>query len=308
MKTLALFFFSILGLAACQSSMQGSSLAENKAIRVLIVDGQNNHFVWPQTTHMMKLFLQESGKFEVDVYRTAKTWMGDKLLAQFPAMDGRTHVALKQPETDESFSPNFSNYDVVISNFGWNAAPWPTETQQAFEQYMQNGGGFVAVHAANNSFPNWQEYNLMTGLGGWGGRNEKDGPYVYFDDAGHLQRDYTVGNGGGHGHQHQFVIQQRQPHPITRGLPNSWQHSKDELYNRLRGPAQNLTVLASAYDDKKFNGFGRHEPVHMTIRYHRGRVFHTTLGHGVEVYKDENFIKVMRRGVEWAATGRVSKQ
>jgi hypothetical protein len=43
---------------------------------------------------------------------------------------------------------------------------------------VARGGGFVTVHAANNSFSTWKAYNRMIGLGGWGGRTEKDGPYV----------------------------------------------------------------------------------------------------------------------------------
>ncbi len=39
----------------------------------------------------------------------------------------------------------------------------------------------MVVHAANNSFPMWPAYNKMIGLGGWGDRTEKDGPYVYYD-------------------------------------------------------------------------------------------------------------------------------
>ena len=45
------------------------------------------------------------------------------------------------------------------------------------------------VHAANNAFSGWSEYNEMIGLGGWGGRTEKSGPYLYFNDQGKLIRD-----------------------------------------------------------------------------------------------------------------------
>ena len=40
--------------------------------------------------------------------------------------------------------------------------------EQAFVDYVRNGGGFVSVHAADNSFPDWKEYNEMIGLGGLG--------------------------------------------------------------------------------------------------------------------------------------------
>ncbi|MDU0355103.1 ThuA domain-containing protein [Paraglaciecola aquimarina] len=126
----------------------------------------------------------------------------------------------------------------------------------------------MTVHAANNSFPEWKAYNEMIGLGGWGNRNESDGPYVYFDDAGNKIVDHAKGGAGGHGKQHEFeVVTRDKEHPITENMPDTWLQSKDELYNRLRGPAKNMTVLATAFDDKKYNGFGRHEPVLMAITY-----------------------------------------
>jgi len=39
------------------------------------------------------------------------------------------------------------------------------KTNTAFVDFVKNGGGVVIYHAADNSFPNWKEYNEMTGLG-----------------------------------------------------------------------------------------------------------------------------------------------
>lgn len=301
----SLLSLSLLGLSGCAWTHTSNSefiRTEPVPIKVLIVDGQNNHHIWPKSTAMMKAFLEESGQFSVDVYRTQYTWRGDKLSEQYPANDGRVHETVAEAKTDPTFAPEFAHYAVVISNFGWKAAPWPEATKRSFEQYMQNGGGFVSVHAANNAFPKWLEYNKMIGLGGWGGRNQKDGPYIYYTNSGKLKRDMSAGQGGGHGFVHPFDIDVRNgSHPIMQGLPASWEHSEDELYNRLRGPAENLTVLATAFDDKKHNGFGRHEPVFMTVNYHQGRVFHTTLGHGENVYADTMFMTVLAKGVAWAA-------
>ena len=293
-------------LFACSVTTDSPGLAP-KVLKALIVDGQNNHDVWPLATSLMQQYLEASGKFEVDVYRSRYTWQGEKWLSEFPLQDGKTYEAVQEPQIDEGSSPNFGEYDVVIFNFGWRASPWPKSTQQAFEDYMQQGGGLVSIHAANNSFPQWLEYNKMIGLGGWGNRNEKSGPYVYFDEHNQQVADTSVGNAGGHGKQHEFVIQTRNfTHPIMQNLPASWLHSQDELYNRLRGPATNLTVLATAFDDPQYNGSGRHEPVLMTIDYHQGRVFHSTLGHGPEALKSQSFIVTFLRGTEWAATGKVS--
>jgi uncharacterized protein len=276
-------------------------------IRVLIVDGQNNHTVWPKSTAMMKSYLEETGKFEVDIARTRYTWRGEKWLPQYALNDGQTYENVPEPKSDPDFAPDFSKYQVVISNFGWQAATWPEATRQAFEKFVADGGGFVTVHAANNSFPDWKEYNRMIGLGGWGGRNEDDGPYVYYDLAGQLVRDPSPGRGGGHGPEHQFVIETRAAgHPIMRGLPPRWLHTQDECYDRLRGPAENLTVLATAYSSPEYKGTDRHEPMLMAIDYGRGRVFHTALGHDDYSFEGVGFIVTFLRGTEWAATGRVT--
>jgi len=90
------------------------------------------------------------------------------------------------------------------------------------------------------------------------------------------------------------------------GLPESWKHAEDELYELLRGPAENLMVLATAYSGSENNGSGEHEPMIMTIDYGSGRVFHTTLGHHVIAMSCAGFRTILLRGSEWAATGEVT--
>ena len=306
----------IVVLGSCQAKEVSS---KNKH-KVLIVDGQNNHGIWPKTTIMMKQYLEETGLFEVDVERTRYLWLGphhDKveevsdikeLLEFYPIDSEIKYESLDHSRKDSLFSPNFNAYDVVITNFGWQAAPWPDVTIQNFEKYIQDGGGLVVIHAANNSWPEWKAYNKMIGLGGWGGRTEKDGPYVYYTDDGEMVIDTIAGNAGSHGPQHEFVITSRaEDHPIMNGLPNQWLHTKDELYDRLRGPAENLTILATAYSDKdQYNGTGRHEPALMAIEHEEGRIFHSILGHMDYSMECVGFITTFIRGTEWAASGEVT--
>jgi type 1 glutamine amidotransferase len=282
---------------------------EPTILNALIVDGQNNHVMWPKISVMMKYYLEETGLFQVEIQRTAFTWKGDELLSEYPISLEMTGMALEEPKPDPNFKPDFSAFDVVISNFGWNAAPWPESTRKALEAFVSQGGGFVVVHAADNSFPEWVEFNKMIGLGGWGDRTEKDGPYVYYNDAGELIRDTTAGRGGSHGPQHEFQITVRDSeHPITKGMPEKWLHTKDELYDRLRGPAENMTILATAYSDAaEKKGTGRHEPMIFTIDYGKGRVFHTPMGHDDISVSGVGFITTFTRGVEWAATGKVTQ-
>ena len=254
-------------------------------MKALIIDGQNNHD-WRSTTPHLQKIIQETGLFLVD-------------------------VATSPPQGGEmtAFKPNFAAYRVIISNY--NGELWSKETQEAFVNYVRDGGGFVSVHAADNAFPDWREYNEMIGVGGWGGRSEKSGPRLYWEEK--IVRDPSPGPGGSHGSQHPFLIEIRDAnHPITAGLPAKWMHAKDELYDRLRGPALNLIVLATAYSDPATKGTGKQEPLLFAVDYGKGRVFHTALGHNngkdLTAQKCVGFIVTLQRGVEWAATGKVTQK
>lgn len=286
---------------------QPQAAARAEKIKALIVDGQNNHNAWPKSTMMMKSYLEDSGKFTVDIYRTKFTWNGARWSKDFPLNDGKEYQDLPKPKADPDFKPDFAKYDVVISNFGHGAADWPESTQKALVEFVKTGGGFVSIHAADNSFPKWKEYNEIIGLGGWGGRSEKSGPYVYYNDKGEIVRDTSKGGGGGHGPQHEFsLVIRNSEHPITKGLPAEFMHTKDELYERLRGPALNMEILATSFASPKHRGSGRHEPMIMTIQFGDGNIFHTPMGHADYSFECVGFITVFLRGTEWAATGKVT--
>jgi hypothetical protein len=297
----------VLLLAVRNISLAQTTKSRNaKVIRTLIVDGQNNHDQWPKITFMIKKYLEETGKFSVDVKRTRFTWNGTDLINKYiiPGVGGSQPTA--KPQMDSTYILDFSKVDLVVCNFGWNAAPWPAISRTRFEQFIKKGGGLVVIHAADNSFPDWPAYNQMIGLGGWGDRNEKSGPYVYYDSTNKLVRDTLPGKGGSHGAQAEFQITIRDStHPITRGMPTHWMHTKDELYDRLRGPAQNMEILATAFSSSANKGTNRNEPMLMTIRYGKGRIFHTPLGHVDYSAECVGFITCLQRGAQWAATGKV---
>lgn len=306
-RVIPLFFsMALTTLTIFSQSAESESVQK---IKTLIVDGQNNHVEWPKITYMLKEEMERTGLFSVDVERSAFTWEGDEFLAEY-AIDGMPQTTpLDKPKSDPKYSPDFSKYDLVVCNFGWNAAPWPEATQKNFEKFMENGGGLVVFHAADNSFPDWEAYNKMIGLGGWGDRTEKDGPYVYYNENGELVRDDSPGKAGSHGPQHEYQIQVRNTnHPITKGMPKKWLHTKDELYDRLRGPAENMEVLATAYSASETKGTGRHEPALMTLTYGKGRIFHNIMGHVDYSVECVGFLTSMLRGAEWAATGVVTQE
>ncbi|MEM9017855.1 MAG: ThuA domain-containing protein, partial [Verrucomicrobiota bacterium] len=228
-----------------------------ETISVLLIDGQNNH-AWQETTPVLVKILTESERFEVTVSTSPEgaPKAPRRPKEKSPEADQKFAAAMKEWEMRvaevkarsksewEGWRPAFSDYDVVVSNY--NGENWPEPVQGAFEAYVADGGGFVSVHAANNAFSNWPEYNRIIGVGGWGGRSELSGPYLRLRDGAWIH-DPSEGRGGAHGKRHEFLVEQQTSHPIVDGLPAKWMQAEDELYDRLRGPAEEVTVLAAAF-------------------------------------------------------------
>ena len=200
----------------------------------------------------------------------------------------------------------FGKYQVIVSNL--DAPDWPADLRTQFERFVENGGGLVVVHAADNAFPDWPAYNLMIGIGGWRNRTEQAGPMWYFND-GKLVSDPSPGSAGHHGARLPFQVVTREPeHPIMKGLPSVWMHYADELYGTLRGPGKNMTVLATAHSDAKNKGTDHDEPMLMVLHYGKGRIFHTAMGHDMAALSCVGFMTTFQRGTEWAATGKVTQK
>lgn len=270
-------------LAALVPAFRPEPAAAAEKLKVLLVDGQNNHN-WRATSPILKEFLERSGRFAVDVATTPT----DKKAP---------------PEAWDAFRPKFADYDVVLSNY--NGDLWPEPVRTALESYVSGGGALVVVHAANNAFPQWEAWNRMIGLG-W--RNNSFGERLILDDAGNVVRvPKGQGPGAGHGSQHEFdVVVRDREHPVMQGLPAQWRHAKDELYHGQRGPAADMHVLATAYSAKSSGGTEAHEPMAWWIPFGKGKVFTTVMGHADLSMKCVGFQSIVARGCEWAATGKVT--
>ena len=319
-RQIFIVFFAFIFLTSCSSAQNTNAKPKLKA---LILDGENNHGIWPKSTFMLKDYLEQTGLFEVDIMRKKYLWIGPhynktktvsdapSLIEKYPLDDSKEHVIVDDTQYDPDFNPDFFKYDLVVSNLGWKSSNLPDETKKNFEKYMAQGGGLVVIHAANNAWGDWDEFNKMIGLGGWGDRNEKTGPYVYYNNEDELIKDPSEGICASHGPQIEYVLETRDSnHPIMKGLPNKWLHNKDELYERMRGPADNMTILATAYSDNTNDEkrTGRHEPLLMAITYDKGRIFHSALGHMDYSMECVGFITTFQRGAEWAATGKVTQK
>lgn len=281
MKKQYLFLIILSGLFITFSACK-----KETGYKALIITGQNNHN-WKASSPILKQILDETGLFSCEILIT-------------PDKGGDM----------KTFNPDFSKFNLVVLDY--NGDMWSEKTDTAFVHFVKNGGGVVVYHAADNSFPGWKEYNEMTGLGGWGERNQKDGPYVYFKNDS-LITDTAAGPGGTHGKRREFIVRTRiAEHPVMKGLPVNWFHGTDELYSLLRGPAKNMQILATAFaDSSKGGGTMRDEPMLMTITYGKGRIFHTVMGHADEgggpAMQCVGFITTLQRGAEWAVTGSVTQ-
>jgi type 1 glutamine amidotransferase len=257
--------------------------------RILVVDGINNHD-WRTATVGIRSILSATGLFSVDVSTT-------------PPREARA-------EQWDAWKPEFSSYDAVINNFNGreseSGVQWPGRVKDSLESYVRNGGGLVVFHAANNAFLLWPAYNQMIGLGwrkkdfGRGIRISDDDRVVYIPQG--------TGMDPGHPDRMNFQIHVREiNHPITRTMPRVWMHPSEQLTHGQHGPAEGLTILTYASSPVSH----ANEPMDWVRRYGRGRVYTTMQGHTWAGEPSPNldcvgFQTLFARGVEWAATGRVT--
>ena len=232
-------------------------------IETLLLSGANNHD-WSRSSPFCKELLEGSGKFAVT-------------LTEDPSSTLEDADALKK------FGLIFSDY---------NGPDWSDAAKANFVDAVRGGTGLVILHAADNAFPGWAEYETMVAL---------------------LWREGT-----GHGSYHEFEVRiVDRDHPITRGLEDFrlW----DELYHKLvhmhDAPCR---VLATAWSDPETGGTGSDEPMMTVQQYGEGRVYHHVMGHvwpgdpneskgcSMATFENEDFQRTLLRGCEWAATGDVA--
>ena len=123
-----LFFVVFSLLLAC-------TVSARKPIKTLLITGQNNHN-WQVSHVVLKQILENSGRFDVDFA-----------------------ISPEQGKDMSGFVLDFSPYQLVVLDY--NGDSWPEETNRRFLEYVQNGGGVVIYHAADNAFSKWPEFNKI---------------------------------------------------------------------------------------------------------------------------------------------------
>jgi len=198
-------------------------------------------------------------------------------------------VTVTETPSKDLTAENLQKYDVLFLNYrdtpkGAPDSRWSDDNKKAFTDAVHGGKGLVVYHHASSAFVSGDAFSKefeKAIAGGW--RKQ-----------------------GNHGKRHEFSVTIRKAdHPITRGFPNEFAHSNDELYqNSVMFP--DSVVLATAFSDKKKDpkNTDRHEPIVWTASYGKGRVVENVLGHDVDAMKKSfGFQALMVRCVEWAAHG-----
>lgn len=219
----------------------------------------------------------------------AHDWKGTTAALQeiLATPEGRFAVDVAAAPARDLTPEKLAGYDVLILNYretpqGADETKWSDANKKALLDAVRDGKGLFVHHFASAAFarPNWEEYEKMI-AGGW--RTQ-----------------------GFHGPKHEFEVKKAAAHPITEGLPEKFAHTIDELYsNSMVTPGS--TVIATAFcDPAKPRGTGKDEPVIWVNQYGKGRVCNNALGHDTTAMANPHYREWVRRGVEWAATGKVA--
>ncbi len=190
---------------------------------------------------------------------------------------GRDHnFSVAATEDDALFTDdNLAKYDVVVF-LSTTGDPLGTQQEKdAFQRYVQNGGGFVGIHAAADSGFTWPWYGGLVG--------------AYFRSHPAIQRAR--------------VKVEDPAHPSMRALPRRWTRT-DEWYNYRSNPRGTVHVLATL-DERSYDvgddGMGPDHPITWCQDYDGGRSWYTGLGHTKESYTEPEFLKTLLGGLRTAA-------
>jgi len=258
-------------------------------LKVLLVTGSHRHD-WVNTTPVMVKFLEETGRFAVTVTEDPKKDLRAEILSKFDA------ILLHYRETDKPMK-----FDVLddkgqktgqVREVPAQPGRWPAENEKALLEAVAAGKGLVVIHYATSAFDegaaNWPDYETLIG-GGW---------RVTKKAFGHSRKMF----------QFKVKVTDRE-HPVTKGFPAEFLHSKDELYHKSLMVEGNR-VLCTGFDDPKLGDdrcTGKDENLAWVREHGKGRVFTTVLGHGPDQMKlSPGFQALVSRGAEWAATGAVT--
>ena len=189
---------------------------------------------------------------------------------------GRFEVKVSETLDPLSSKTELDNYDVIFLTRYNRKGTLSDEAKDNLLTFVKNGKGLAVSHLASASFPEWQEFRKLVGR-------------------------YWVMGKSGHGPRSVFrVTIAQKDNAIVKEMADF--ETDDELYAKLEGDAPIQTLATADSDFSK-----KTEPLVFTLEYGKGRVFHEAFGHDGKAVKTPSVAKIIARGCEWAATGKVEE-
>jgi len=144
------------------------------------------------------------------------------------------------------------------------------QQQQAFEQFIKNGGGYVGLHSAADTEYDWPWFGALNG--------------AYFKS--HPKQQEAIFN----------VVDGN--NIATAHLPKIWKRF-DELYN-FKWIGTDLNILITI-DENSYTGGanGEHHPMAWYHEFDGGRGFYTALGHDNKSFEDPLYLQHILGGIKY---------
>ena len=179
---------------------------------------------------------------------------------------------------------NLSQYKAVIwCNTSGNGLLNASE-RAAFEAYIANGGGFVGIHAATDTYRDgsWPFYNELVGA-------------IIRTDPNHTSNNFNA-----------VMTVNDTSHPTVAFLnSNTWEKKEEYYYWQGNGGAfyANLNNVVLTVEETGNQPYDEARAMSWYKEYMGGRSFYTALGHNEGDYtNDPNFINHIEEAIKWAGS------
>ncbi len=190
-----------------------------------------------------------------------------------------TEINNARPVTEEYLS----QFQVIVQ-LDYPPYTWPEEAEKAFIRYIEEGqGGWVGFHHATllgefDGYPLWQWFSDFMG--------------------GIRFKNYIAPLADG------TLIVEDKDHPVMKGVNASFVIPDDEWYTFDKNPRPHVHVLASVdestYMPDSDIKMGDHPAVWVNP-HKKARNVYFLIGHSKKLYEVEDFTKMFRNAIEWAA-------
>jgi PKD repeat protein/type 1 glutamine amidotransferase len=146
--------------------------------------------------------------------------------------------------------------------------------QSAFVHFFQQGGGFVAIHSAIATEPDWDYMDELLGTRASGAEPAAGPATIKVADR---------------------------VHDASKSLPEYWSHA-DGYYN-FTSNVRGLQHVLATVDEKTYTGgaMGHDHPTSWCQDLDGGRAFYTALGHTADSFADGNLVRHLAGALKWAA-------